>query len=35
MAAKVAGATGFLIDGYPANMEEANKFERQIVPVTR
>ena len=35
MAAKVKGASGFLIDGYPADMEEANKFEKQVVPVTR
>merc|ERR1711962_897929 len=35
MASKVEGATGFLIDGYPLNLEEAEKFEKQIVPVTR
>merc|ERR1711962_188517 len=35
MASKVEGATGFLIDGYPLNLEEAEKFEKQIVSVTR
>jgi len=32
MAAKVEGVTGYLIDGYPANMEEANKFEKTDRP---
>jgi len=35
MAAKVEGATGFLIDGFPLNLEEAEMFEKQVVPVTR
>jgi len=35
MVEKVDGATGFLIDGFPLNLEEAEKFERQVVPVTR
>ena len=35
MVEKVAGANGFLIDGFPLDMEEANAFEKQVVPVTR
>ena len=35
MVETVAGANGFLIDGFPLDMEEANAFEKQIVPVTR
>ena len=35
MVEKVQGATGFLIDGFPLDLEEANAFDRQIVPVTR
>ena len=35
MAAKVAGCEGFLIDGFPLDLEEAEKFEKQVVPVTR
>ena len=35
MVEKVVGATGFLIDGFPLDLEEANAFDRQIVPVTR
>ena len=35
MASKVTGSTGFLIDGYPLDLEEAEKFEKQVVPVTR
>jgi hypothetical protein len=35
MVAKVEGCTGFLIDGFPLDLEEAEKFEKQIVPVTR
>jgi len=35
MAAKVEGTAGYLIDGFPLDLEEAEKFERQIVPVTR
>eukprot|EP00091_Calanus_sinicus_P021209 TRINITY_DN6175_c0_g1_i2.p1 TRINITY_DN6175_c0_g1~~TRINITY_DN6175_c0_g1_i2.p1 ORF type:complete len:129 (+),score=35.24 TRINITY_DN6175_c0_g1_i2:72-458(+) len=35
MVEKVEGASGFLIDGFPLDMEEANAFDRQIVPVTR
>ncbi len=35
MVGKVEGCTGFLIDGFPLDLEEAEKFEKQIVPVTR
>ena len=35
MVEKVAGASGFLIDGFPLDMEEADAFDQQIVPVTR
>jgi len=35
MVEKVEGATGYLIDGFPLNLEEAEKFEKLIVPVTR
>ena len=35
MVETVAGANGFLIDGFPLDMEEANAFEKQVVPVTR
>ncbi|XP_023332154.1 adenylate kinase isoenzyme 1 isoform X2 [Eurytemora carolleeae] len=35
MASKVTGSSGFLIDGYPLDLEEAEKFEKQVVPVTR
>jgi len=35
MVEKVQGASGFLIDGFPLDMEEANAFESSIVPVTR
>ena len=35
MEAKVTGSSGFLIDGFPLDLEEAEKFEKQIVPVTR
>ena len=35
MVETVAGANGFLIDGFPLDMEEALAFEKQVVPVTR
>lgn len=35
MVSKVDGCRGFLIDGFPLNLEQADKFERQLVPVTR
>ncbi len=35
MADTVEGATGFLIDGFPLDLEEAAAFEKQVVPVTR
>jgi hypothetical protein len=35
MVAKVEGCSGFLIDGFPLDLEEAAKFEQQIVPVAR
>jgi len=35
MVNKVEGCSGFLIDGFPLDLEEAEKFEKQIVPVTR
>ena len=35
MVETVPGANGFLIDGFPLDMEEALSFEKQIVPVTR
>jgi len=35
MVEKVGGASGFLIDGFPLDMEEADAFDQQIVPVTR
>ena len=35
MVETVPGANGFLIDGFPLDMEEANAFEKQVVPVTR
>lgn len=35
MVETVQGATGFLIDGFPLDLEEAAAFERQVVPVTR
>ena len=35
MAAKVEGCKGFLIDGFPLDLEEAEKFEKHVVPVTR
>ena len=35
MVETVEGATGFLIDGFPLDLEEAATFERQVVPVTR
>eukprot|EP00092_Neocalanus_flemingeri_P018275 GFUD01019778.1.p1 GENE.GFUD01019778.1~~GFUD01019778.1.p1 ORF type:complete len:216 (+),score=55.21 GFUD01019778.1:26-649(+) len=35
MVEKVQGASGFLIDGFPLDMEEATAFESAIVPVTR
>ena len=35
MADTVDGATGFLIDGFPLDLEEAAAFEKQVVPVTR
>lgn len=35
MADTVDGATGFLIDGFPLDLEEAAAFEQQVVPVTR
>ena len=35
MVETVSRANGFLIDGFPLDMEEANAFEKQIVPVTR
>ena len=31
----VQGASGFIIDGFPLDLEEAAAFEKQIVPVTR
>merc|ERR1712241_3530 len=35
MVETVPGANGFLIDGFPLDMEEALTFEKQVVPVTR
>ena len=35
MAETVDGASGFLIDGFPLDLEEAAAFEKQVVPVTR
>jgi adenylate kinase len=35
MAAKVEGCNGYLLDGFPMDLEEAEKFEKQVVPVTR
>jgi len=35
MIERVEGAKGFLIDGFPLDLDEAEKFERQVVPVTR
>ena len=35
MADTVDGASGFLIDGFPLDLEEAAAFEKQVVPVTR
>merc|ERR1712038_1651781 len=31
----VQGASGFIFDGLPLDLEEAAAFEKQIVPVTR
>ena len=35
MVEKVGGANGFLIDGFPLDLEEALSFEKEVVPVTR
>jgi adenylate kinase family enzyme len=35
MVNKVDGCRGFLIDGFPLDLAQAEKFEKQLVPVTR
>ncbi len=35
MASKVKGSKGFLIDGYPREVEQGKQFEQQIAPCTK